>query len=174
MKDVHAHLRYLRIAPRKVRLVVDAVRGLSVQAAERDLQFNSKQAAVPVLKLLRSAMANAEHNFHLKPETLYIQKITADDGPTLRRYRPRALGSSAMIRKRTSHVTIVLAEREEIKESKKSKKHQESTKSEKPRKSKEQKETKSKKVTSDKLSGKAVMPAGKQGPGYAGQITKKQ
>jgi large subunit ribosomal protein L22 len=108
MKDVHASLRHLRIAPRKVRLVVDAVRGMNARIAERDLQFNSKHAALPVLKLLRSAIANAKHNFHLDPEKLYIKHIVANEGPTLKRYRPRAFGSAAVIRKRTSHVMLVL------------------------------------------------------------------
>ncbi len=108
MKDVNASLRYLRIAPRKVRLVVDSIRGRNVRLAERDLQFNRKLAALPVLKLLRSAIANAEHNFHLDPENLFIKHIVANEGPTLKRYRPRAFGSAAAIRKRTSHVMLVL------------------------------------------------------------------
>lgn len=112
MTHVQATLRYLRMAPRKVRLVVNTVRGLPVDAAERGLLFSKRHAARPVLKLLRSAIANAEHNYKLKRESLFIEAITANDGPTLRRYRPRAFGSAAMIRKRSSHVTIMLGERE--------------------------------------------------------------
>lgn len=107
--DVHASLRHLRMAPRKVRLVIDAVRGLPVLAADTRLTFMKRAAALPVQKLLRSAIANAEHNFHLKKEDLVIKTITADGGPTIRRVRPRARGSAAPIRKRTTHINIVLA-----------------------------------------------------------------
>jgi large subunit ribosomal protein L22 len=112
--DVHASLRYLRMSPRKVRLVVDAVRGLNARAAETRLTFLDKGAAEPVLKLLRSAMANAEHNFQLAKESLYIKTIVADGGPTQKRFRPRAQGRAAPIRKRTTHVTIVLAPKGEV------------------------------------------------------------
>lgn len=107
--DVHASLRFLRMSPRKVRLVVDAVRGMSVTAAETKLTFLPKLAATPVHKLLRSAIANAEHNFHLKPEDLFIKTIVADGGPTLKRSRARAFGRAAPIRKRTTHITLVLS-----------------------------------------------------------------
>ncbi len=107
--DIHASLRYLRMAPRKVRLVIDAVRGLPVMAADTRLTFMKKAAVEPVQKLLRSAIANAEHNFHLKKEDLIVKTITADGGPTLKRSRPRARGSAAPIRKRTTHIMIVLA-----------------------------------------------------------------
>ena len=107
--DVHASLRFLRMSPRKVRLVVNAVRGLNAQTAETRLAFLQKGAAEPVLKLLRSAMANAQHNFQLAKESLYVKSIVADGGPTIKRSRPRAFGRSATIRKRTTHVTIVLA-----------------------------------------------------------------
>lgn len=98
------------MSPRKVRLVVDAVRGLPVAAAETRLQFLPKLAAEPVLKLLRSAIANAEHNFHLKKEDLVIKTLVVDQGPTIKRSRPRAFGRAAPIRKRTSHITLVLAD----------------------------------------------------------------
>ncbi len=110
---VHASLRYLRMAPRKVRLVIDAVRGLSVMAADTRLTFMNQAAREPVQKLLRSAMANAEHNFQLKKEDLIVQTITADGGPTIKRSRPRARGSAAPIRKRTTHIMIVLAPKTE-------------------------------------------------------------
>lgn len=97
------------MSPRKVRLVIDTVRGLPVLAAETRLKFLQKDAALPVLKLLQSAMANAEHNFHLHKEDLVIAKITADGGPVLKRSRARAFGRSAPIRKRTTHIEIVLA-----------------------------------------------------------------
>lgn len=104
------------MAPRKVRLVIDAVRGLPVMAADTRLTFMKKAAVEPVQKLLRSAIANAEHNFHLKKEDLIVKTITADGGPTLKRSRPRARGSAAPIRKRTTHIMIVLGAKSETKE----------------------------------------------------------
>ncbi len=98
------------MAPRKVRLVVDLVRGLPVADADTRLMFVCKAAARPVLKLLRSAIANAEHNFTLDRSTLWVKTIAADSGVTLKRSRPRARGSAAPIRKRTTHVTIVLSD----------------------------------------------------------------
>ncbi len=109
--DVHAFLRSLRMSPRKVRLVIDAVRGKSVKDADIRLSLMKKDAALPVLKLLRSAVANAEHNFKLSADSLYIKTITADGGPTLKRSRARAFGRAAPIRKRTTHISIVVADR---------------------------------------------------------------
>ena len=106
--EVQAKVRYLRIAPRKVRLVVDLVRGLPAERALTQLAFLSKASAEPVAKLIRSAMANAEHNYQIDPSTLYIKRITADGGPILYRYRPRAHGRAAPIRKRMTHVTVIL------------------------------------------------------------------
>ncbi len=108
--DVKAFLRNLRIAPRKVRLVVNLVRGLSVAEAEARLSFLRREAARPVLKLLRSAIANAEHNFKLERSSLLIKSITADSGITLKRSRPRAHGRAAPIRKRTTHIALVLSD----------------------------------------------------------------
>ncbi len=97
------------MSPRKVRLVIDTVRGLNVQKAEVLLTFLKKDAAEPVLKLIRSAMANADHNFHLAKESLYVKHIVADGGPTIKRSRPRAFGRGATIRKRTTHISLILA-----------------------------------------------------------------
>lgn len=108
--DVKAHLRHLRMAPRKVRLVIDTIRGLSVDEAELRLQFIQKEATRPVLKLLKSAIANAEHNFKLDHSKLYVKTITADAGVTLKRFAARAMGRGAPIRKRSTHVTIVLSD----------------------------------------------------------------
>ena len=108
--QVYAHLRNLRIAPRKVRLVIDLVRGMKVDEALNQLAFNPKAASLPVAKLIKSAAANAEHNFQADVSTLRIAKITADGGPTLSRSRARAHGSAAPIRKRTSHITIILSD----------------------------------------------------------------
>lgn len=108
--DVHARLRFLRMSPRKVRLVVDVIRGTSVPVAVTNLQFLRKDAARPVLKLLQSAMANAEHNFKLDPSKLRVKSVMADGGPTLKRWRPRAFGRAAPIRKRTTHISLVLSD----------------------------------------------------------------
>lgn len=98
------------MAPRKVRLVVDVVRGMSVAEAEMRLTFLPKAAAMPVLKLLRSAVANAEHNFKLSRETLFVKTITVDGGPVLHRWRARAMGRAAPIRKRTSHIMLIVSD----------------------------------------------------------------
>lgn len=106
--EVKAHTRHLRMSPRKVRLVVDAVRGMAVEPALAQLTFMSRAAARPVKKLLESAIANAEHNFKLDREGLYIKAALVNQGPTLKRWRPRAMGAAAPILKRTSHITLVL------------------------------------------------------------------
>ncbi len=112
---VIAKLHYLRIAPRKVRLVADLIRGKSVIEAENILNFTFKKPVLPVLKLLKSAIANAENNFNLKKESLYISKILVDEGPRLKRLFPRARGRANIIQKKTSHITIVLEEMSESK-----------------------------------------------------------
>ncbi len=106
--EVKAKAKFIRISPRKVRLVLGVVRGMAVSAARQQLAFMNKGAAEPVMKLLNSAVANALNNFGLSEETLKIKTIVADGGPILYRYRPRAMGRAAPIRKRTSHITIVL------------------------------------------------------------------
>lgn len=108
--EVSAKLRFLRMSPQKVRLVVDIVRGLPVERAEHQLLFSRKGASQPVIKLLKSAIANAENNFKLNKDNLFIKKITVDEGPTLKRWRARAFGRAGMIRKRSSHITIILDE----------------------------------------------------------------
>lgn len=108
---VRAHARFVRQSPSKVRRVLDLVRGLPVEEAEDVLAFTQRAASEPVRKVLRSAVANAEHNYALDADELYIAEAYADEGPTLRRYRPRARGRATRIRKRTSHITIVLSER---------------------------------------------------------------
>ncbi len=98
------------MAPRKVRLVADLVRRMPALEAERQLVFLNKDAAKPVLKLIRSAMASAEHNFKLAKDTLWIKHITVDGGMTIKRFRPRAHGAAAPIRKRTSHILLKLSD----------------------------------------------------------------
>jgi large subunit ribosomal protein L22 len=103
-----AKLRQLRVAPRKVRLVVDLIRGMSVKDALVQLQFSPKHSARPVMKLLQSAMANAKHNHEMDTETLVVKTAFVDGGPTLHRWMPRAMGRATKLRKRTSHITLIL------------------------------------------------------------------
>lgn len=100
------------MSPRKVRLVVDAVRGMDVGRALAQLSFMPKAAARPVRKLIESAVANAEHNFKMEREGLFVKAALVNQGPTLKRWRPRAMGSAAPILKRTCHVTVVLDAKE--------------------------------------------------------------
>ncbi|MDD5040346.1 MAG: 50S ribosomal protein L22 [Patescibacteria group bacterium] len=109
--EVTAKLNFLRMSPRKVRLIVNVVRGMDVERAEYQLHFMKKAAALPVLKLLKSAIANAENNNKLKKENLFIKRISVDEGPALKRWEGRAFGRASMIRKRSSHVAIVLDEK---------------------------------------------------------------
>lgn len=105
---VKAELNYLRIAPRKVRLVADLIRGKKVTEAESILDYTLKRAAKPLKKLLESAVANAEHNFHLNKDDLYISTLQVNEGPKLKRWRARARGRAVQIQKKTSHITLIL------------------------------------------------------------------
>jgi large subunit ribosomal protein L22 len=100
--------RYVRVAPRKARRVVDLVRGLPVDEALTTLEFAPFSAAEVVYKVIASAQANAENNLGLDPESLLVSEIKVDEGPTMRRYRPRSHGSAYRINKRTSHITVVV------------------------------------------------------------------
>ena len=108
--EVIAHLRNLRISPRKVRLVADVIRGMNIHDARIQLEFLNKKSSQPVLTLMNSAIANAKHNFSLSDNHLYISKIFVNEGTTLKRWIPRAMGRASAIHKRTSHITIVLGE----------------------------------------------------------------
>ena len=110
---VKAQAKYIRQSPYKVRRVLDLVRGLPVTEAEDMLRLTTRGATEPVAKVLRSAVANAEHNFALDSDDLVVAEAYADEGPTLKRYRPRARGRATRIRKRTSHITIVVSDRNE-------------------------------------------------------------
>jgi large subunit ribosomal protein L22 len=99
------------MSPRKVRLVVDVIRGYAIDEAEHRLMYLQKEAVRPVLKLLKSAVANAENNFQIKKETLFVKKAFVDMGPSLKRWKPRAFGRAAPILKKSSHITIILDER---------------------------------------------------------------
>jgi ribosomal protein L22 len=105
---VNARARFVRVAPRKARLVADLVRGLPLEDALPLLRFSTRSAAQDVRKLLESAAANAEANHDLVADDLRIKDIHVDEGPTLRRYRPRALGRATRINKRTSHIAVAL------------------------------------------------------------------
>jgi large subunit ribosomal protein L22 len=118
MAASYARARYLRVSPYKVRQVLELIRGMPVDDAERTLQLCEKDAAIPVLKVLSSAVSNGEHNYELDPEELYVARAWADEGPTRKWGQPRARGRYFRIRKRTSHVTIELErfETEELEE----------------------------------------------------------
>ena len=109
---VRAHAKYVRTSARKARLVCDHIRGKDVVEARAILAFTPRAAAKPWLKLLESAVANAEHNHELVGDDLRIAAVHADEGPTLKRYRPRAMGRATRIRKRTSHLSIELTPKE--------------------------------------------------------------
>lgn len=112
--SVSATARYVRISPRKLRLVADLVRGKGVIEARQILSFTPRGGSPVVDKLLASAQANAENNHDMSGDELYVKSIFVNEGPTLKRYRPRALGRAYRIRKRTSHLTVELASREEV------------------------------------------------------------
>jgi large subunit ribosomal protein L22 len=109
-----AQAKHVRQSPYKVRRVLDLVRGLPVDEARVVLQFTNRRAADPIKKVLDSAIANAEHNYALDADELFVAEAYADEGPTLKRWRPRARGRATRIRKRTSHITIVVADQEEV------------------------------------------------------------
>jgi large subunit ribosomal protein L22 len=110
---IRASARYLRVAPRKARLVADQVRGLPIDDARSLLQFSSRGAARDIRNLLDSAAANAENNHDLVADDLRVAEISVDEGPTLRRWRARARGRATRIEKRTCHVSVVLQPAEE-------------------------------------------------------------
>lgn len=105
--------RYVRISPRKVRQVVDLIRGKQVKDAFAILQFTPNGATEPVAKVLKSAVANAEHNLEMDADELFVAEIFVDQGPTLKRIKPRAMGRADQIRKRSSHITVVVGEKKE-------------------------------------------------------------
>jgi large subunit ribosomal protein L22 len=108
--ESRAVARYMRISPQKMRLIMDEVRGKKVDEAIRLLSFSPKRGAHVLRKLINSAVANAEANKEIDVDTLYIKRIYADQGPIMKRFRPRAMGRASRIRKRTSHLTVILGE----------------------------------------------------------------
>ncbi|GAA5417663.1 50S ribosomal protein L22 [Paraliobacillus ryukyuensis] len=103
----------VRIAPRKVRLVIDLIRGKNVGEAIAILKHTQRGASPVVEKVLNSAIANAEHNYEMNPEDLYVSEAFVNEGVTLKRFRPRAQGRASQINKRTSHITVVVSEKKE-------------------------------------------------------------
>ena len=110
MKTQVVKLNYLKMAPRKVRLVANTLRGLPVNEAEARLSLFSQRSAGPLLKLLRSAINNAKNNQQLLADNLIIKEVRVDEGPSLKRFRARAMGRGMSIHKKSSHVTLVLAQ----------------------------------------------------------------
>ena len=103
-----ATARFVRVTPMKARRVIDTIRGKSIEDALAILKYAPQAASEPVAKVVASAAANAENNFGLDPQTLVVSEASADEGPTMRRFRPRAQGRAFHVRKRTSHITVVV------------------------------------------------------------------
>jgi ribosomal protein L22, bacterial type len=111
MPEAKAHARFVRIAPRKAQLVADLIRGKKVGEAIAILRHTPKAASPILEKLLNSAIANAEHNYQLDVNNLVVSQVYANQGPTMKRFRPRAMGRASRINKRTSHITLVVSEK---------------------------------------------------------------
>ena len=109
--EARAQARFVRVTPLKARRVVDVIRGMKADEAAALLRFAPQAAAEPVRKVLESAVANAENNDGLAPDTLYVAEAYVDEGPTMKRFRPRAQGRAYRVAKRTSHITVVVEER---------------------------------------------------------------
>lgn len=109
--EAKAIARHIRIAPRKIRIVIDLIRGKNVGEAFAILKFTPKVGSEVLEKVLKSAIANAEHNYDLNTDALYVSQAFVDQGPTLKRIHPRSRGQAFKILKRTSHVTLVVKER---------------------------------------------------------------
>ena len=116
--DIVAKARFIRMSPRKVRLVADVVRGLRISEALARLSLMKQQAAEPIIKILKSAVANADHNFKIPSDKLFVKIITVDGGPVYKRFTPKAFGRAAPIRHRTSHISLILSEKEVVVEKK--------------------------------------------------------
>jgi large subunit ribosomal protein L22 len=113
LPGARAQARYARIGPRKARRVIDLVRGMKASEALDVLRFTPQAASEDIYKVVASAVANAEHNEHLDRDALWISEAYVDEGPTLKRFRPRAQGRAYRVRKRTSHITVVVEAREQ-------------------------------------------------------------
>lgn len=111
--EAKAVAKHLRISPRKARQVVDLIRGKNVKEAFVILKFTPNKSGALVEKILKSAVANAEHNYEMDVDSLYVSKAYVDQGATMKRFKPRAMGRADAIRKRTSHITIIVSEKKE-------------------------------------------------------------
>ncbi|MHA6481148.1 50S ribosomal protein L22 [Paenibacillus sp. strain BS8-2] len=111
MPEAKAHVNFVRIAPRKAQLVADLIRGKKVGEAIAILRHTPKAASPIIEKLLNSAIANAEHNYQMDVNNLVVTQVFANQGPTMKRFRPRAMGRASRINKRTSHITLVVSEK---------------------------------------------------------------
>lgn len=110
--QARAQARYVRLSPKKAQRVISLIRGKDVGEALAILRFTPQKASRIIAKVLKSAVANAEHNYNLNPDRLYVAQAYVDQGPTLKRYTPRAYGRANLLRHRTSHVTVVVAQKE--------------------------------------------------------------
>ncbi|HCP14340.1 MAG TPA: 50S ribosomal protein L22 [Peptococcaceae bacterium] len=110
-KDAKAIARHVRISPRKARAVIDLIRGKDLREAEAILKFTVHKGTESIGKVLQSAAANAEHNFEMNRDALFVKEAYVDGGPVLKRVMPRAMGRADIIKKRTSHITIVVSEK---------------------------------------------------------------
>jgi len=162
--EIKAKLNYLRIAPRKVRLVTDFIKGMDIKQAENYLKFIPKRVSVVLLKLLQSAVGNAEKNFKLEKDALYIKQILVNEGTPFKRFRPVSRGRAFEVLKRTSNINLILDVREGVKAKKITDK-----KTQKPEEP--QKEPTTIKEISKKPKSEAPRRIGK-GPGFRG-LTKK-
>ena len=131
---ITAKLKYLHIAPRKVRLVTDLIRGKSAEEAQKILNFTSNRASQPLLKLLKSCLANAKNSFQIEQENLYISKIFVDEGPKLKRWHAQSRGRAAEIQKKSSHISLEMSEikKKKVRKTKKVEKKVVDKKKEKP------------------------------------------
>jgi len=114
MTAITAKLRYLRVAPKKIRPLAEAIKGLTLSQAQAQLKIFHRQASGPLIKLLESAAANAENNFRIPRQELYVKEMRVDAGPTFKRFLPRAMGRATPINKRTAHITLILASRAKV------------------------------------------------------------
>jgi large subunit ribosomal protein L22 len=111
--ESRAIARHIRVSPRKARRVIDLIRGKDVGEAQAILRFVTHKAAAPIQKVLKSAIANAEHNYEMNTDALYVKTAFVDVGPSLKRLMPRAQGRADVIKRRSSHITIIVSEKEE-------------------------------------------------------------
>jgi large subunit ribosomal protein L22 len=153
-QEAIATARFIRMSPTKVRQVVDLIRGRHVDEAKQVLAFTQRGATLPVRKVLESAIANAEHNRSLAADELFVARAWVDEGPTLRRFRPRAMGRATRINKRTCHISVVVGRPEEVAPAERPRRKTTRRKATTPGKQTTAKKTTSKKTTSKKTTAK--------------------